>query len=632
MWNYSFVLPDFIILFLFVVYFFSQPRLSNKLNKSFFNILVVDFLVITIDVIASMSLENAERFSPFYLRCMNVLYFLFFNLRIFLFFLFTENCIGLRISRSKLHGIFRSLIFILAELLAFANLFTDVLFSISENGSYARGPCYNSIYICAAYYIAVSLIELFFYRKDLLYGSAINAFSYNLALIFGFIARFFFPQFLIMNLFTLAAITIIYLTYENPAVYLAGKTNAFNKKALTLLLDEFKNEKKPLLIGFVIHNYNELREIYSGIQMDKGIVLICQYLAKNYPRLNRFYLHDGRFILIGKDNSQTERICREIMERFNQAWQAGSDVDLYLEAGFVQLGAGMRIENSEQILNGLISAFKELSTLEKKEVVIDAETFNAINQNTLIKRAVEYAVEQNAVEMFLQPLTDAKTHKLIGAEALARIRDDKGELIPPVQFIPIAEKNGRINQLGEQMFEKACQFIHDNDMEKLGIQWINVNLSPIQFLRRDLNQRFSEILKKYQVNAELIHLEITEESMIDYTLLHKQIQTMKATGFQFVLDDYGSGYSNVSRLKRCPFINVKLDMELVWDYFKDQDKILPTLVQTFKQMNLTVTAEGVETLEMADSMRDMGCNYLQGYYFSKPLSVAEFLQKYDREN
>ena len=73
-------------------------------------------------------------------------------------------------------------------------------------------------------------------------------------------------------------------------------------------------------------------------------------------------------------------------------------------------------------------------------------------------------------------------------------------------------------------------------------------------------------------------------------------------------------------------------MELVWDYFEDQDKILPTLVQTFKQMNLTVTAEGVETLEMADSMRDMGCNYLQGYYFSKPLPVAEFLQKYGREN
>ena len=116
--------------------------------------------------------------------------------------------------------------------------------------------------------------------------------------------------------------------------------------------------------------------------------------------------------------------------------------------------------------------------------------------------------------------------------------------------------------------------------------------------------------------------------MIDYALLQKQIQSMRFSGFQFVLDDYGSGYSNVSRLKRCPFINVKLDMEIVRDYFNTPDKILPTMVQTFKQMNFTVTAEGVETLEMVESMKNIGCDFLQGYYFSKPLPAEEFAKKY----
>ncbi len=628
MWNYSFVLPDFIILSLFLVYFFLQPRLSTKLNKSFFSILVTDFLVILTDALASMSLENAQYFSPFALRSINVLYFMLFNFRTFCFFSFTENCIGRRNSSTKFQPLFRSLVFMLAEAIALANLFTDTLFSISPEGLYARGALYNSIYVCGLYYLAVSFIELFFYQKELRYGSMYAAVTYNLVLLVGYFVRNLFPHYLIMNLFSLAAIIIIYLSYENPAIYLAGKTNAFNKKALLLLLEELHDEKKPLVIGFVIHNYNELREIYSGLQMDKGITLIGQYLARHYPRLYRFYLHDGRFVLIGRDNSQTESICQKIRKRFTQGWKAGSDVDLYLEAGFVQLDREVRIENSEQILNGLLTAFKEVSTLEKAHVVIGSDTIKIIEQNTLVKRAVEHAVEQNAVEMFLQPLIDAKTHELVGAEALARIRNDNGELIPPVQFIPIAEKNGRINQLGEQMFEKACEFIHSHNIEKMGIQWINVNLSPVQFLRRDLNTRFEEILRKYQVEAEKIHLEITEESMIDYALLQKQIQTMKETGFQFVLDDYGSGYSNVSRLKRCPFINVKLDMEIVWDYFKEQDKILPTMVQTFKQMHFTVTAEGVETLEMADAMKEIGCDYLQGYYFSKPLPASEFVQKY----
>ena len=178
------------------------------------------------------------------------------------------------------------------------------------------------------------------------------------------------------------------------------------------------------------------------------------------------------------------------------------------------------------------------------------------------------------------------------------------------------------------MFEKTCQFIQQNDIKAMGLSWINVNLSPIQFLRRDLNKRFTTILNKYKIDPETIHLEITEESMIDFDLLQAQMQTMKESGFRFVLDDYCLGYSNVARMKKCPFINIKLDMEFVWDYFKEKDKILPTLVQTIKLMGFTITAEGIESLEMADAMRDIGCDYLQGFVFSKPLSVDEFSQKY----
>jgi len=285
----------------------------------------------------------------------------------------------------------------------------------------------------------------------------------------------------------------------------------------------------------------------------------------------------------------------------------------------------------DQIFKTLEISLKRAARLENSSILIDENQLLNSEKNSQIKRDVENAVENNTVELFLQPIINTKNGKLIGAEALARIRNEKGELIPPVDFIPIAEKNGRINQLGEQMFEKTCRFISENDIEAMGLSWINVNLSPIQFLRKDLSIRFNKIIEKYNLDAKNIHLEITEESMIDYQTLHKQINTMKDSGFQFVLDDYGKGYSNVSRLKRCPFINIKLDMELVWDYFNDQDQILPTLVNTFKLMNFTVTAEGIETEEMADAMKNIGCDFLQGYCFSKPLPVDEFILKYGKQ-
>ena len=230
--------------------------------------------------------------------------------------------------------------------------------------------------------------------------------------------------------------------------------------------------------------------------------------------------------------------------------------------------------------------------------------------------------------MFLQPLVDSRTRKVVSAEALARIRDEEGELLSPAVFIPIAEHNGQINRLGEQVLEKTCRFIQEEDMERLGLSWINVNLSPIQCMRRNLSQELAQILQRYQVEADRVHLEITEESMIDLSQLQRQIQALQEEGFQFALDDYGSGYSNLVNVKRVFFVNIKLDMELVRDYFAHRDALLPAVVQAFKAMDYSITAEGIESAEMADALTEIGCDYLQGYYFSRPLPMKEFVGKY----
>ena len=181
-------------------------------------------------------------------------------------------------------------------------------------------------------------------------------------------------------------------------------------------------------------------------------------------------------------------------------------------------------------------------------------------------------------------------------------------------------------RLGEQVLSKVCRFIRDHDMKALGIRWINVNLSPVQFMSRDVPERFSAILKEYGVNQEMIHLEITEQSMIDFSLLRDQITGLHDSGFEFALDDYGSGYSNLSRVRQYPFTNIKIDMEVVWNYCQEKDVLLPALIQGFKQMNLSITAEGIETEEMSEAMKEIGCDYLQGYYFSRPVPMDEFVR------
>jgi EAL domain-containing protein (putative c-di-GMP-specific phosphodiesterase class I) len=143
-------------------------------------------------------------------------------------------------------------------------------------------------------------------------------------------------------------------------------------------------------------------------------------------------------------------------------------------------------------------------------------------------------------------------------------------------------------------------------------------------MSRDIPDRFAAILREYSVSTDRIHLEITEQSMIDFSLMREQIMGLHDSGFEFALDDYGSGYSNLTRVRQYPFTNIKIDMEVVSNYYRDRDPLLPALIQAFKKMKFTVTAEGIETADTAEVMKEIGCDYLQGYHFSRPVPMSEF--------
>ena len=628
MWNYSLVLPDFVIICTFFVFYFMQPRLPIRVNKAFLIILFIDIITIISDVSSTICLEHASNFPPFILRLQNTIYFILFVQRIICFFMFTIAIVGKPPRKSFLSIALDLAPFFILNIIILLNLFINTIFCISKTGEYSQGPLHFLIYICAFYYVSLSILYTVVYRKQTTRTYAIGCLIFNSILFIGYVIRYLFPQYLIMNFFTLITIIVIYLVFQNPTLFLEEKSGLFNIKAFETLFKELRLNRSPFILGFTIHNYNDLREIYSNNQTDIGLSLIGIYLRQNFTYLKSFYLHDGRFVLLGRNSSEIDFVRSKIAQRFESSWDTGEDIDMYLDIYFTQIDPKVFSYAKDTVFTTFVSTLNEVGEQHKSRL-IDTECIQNMIINKKVKRAVEAAVELNTVELFLQPVMDSKTHKLIAAESLARLRDSHGNLIPPTLFIPIAEKNGRINALGEQMFIKTCKFIAENDLEAMGLEWINVNLSPLQFLRPDLAKRFADILNEYKVSADKIHLEITEESMIDFDLLQRQMSLMNEYGFQFVLDDYGRGYSNVARMKKCPFINIKLDMEFVWDYFKEKDKVLPMVVNTIKQMGFTVTAEGIENKEMAAAMNEIGCDYLQGYCFSRPLPAKDFVTKYN---
>ncbi len=627
MWNYNYILTSLLVLLVLLCHYLAMPRANIRINRTFIQLVNVQLGTLLFDLFSSRVDEDFAFIPAYWLYILNMAFFVFYLARAFWFYRITCDILHIRPEKEPRKGLLVASVFGVSELIALSSFFTGAVFRIGEMG-YERGPAYSVLYVCWYFYLALSFVLIFRYRSRLSGYELFSVLGYNLILVIGNIVRVLLPRYLIMDTFCTLSILVIYLAFENPDLYLANRRIAFNMVALREEVTDLFAKKRPFhILAFVVQDYVETRGIYGGTQMDRGVDMIAQYLTLEFPSCRIFYLRNGCFAMLGPQRMPWDLIHEKVNARFQEPWIAG-DAELYLSASYAQVGSDSGMESADKTINNLVRALNRAS--QSAGGMINLDTTRELDREAEIKRALEQALDQGKLEVFLQPLIDSRSRTLVGAEALSRIRGTDGRMIPPSLFVPVAEQSGKINSLGEQVFEQVCHFIRDNDLNALGLSWINVNLSPVQCMKKDLSDCFLSILTESGVSPDLIRLEITEQAVADIPLLETHIETLRQNGFRFSLDDYGSGYSNLSRVKHYPFINIKLDMEVVWDYFHDQDQLLPSIVQAFKQMGYSVTAEGIESEEMAESLSAIGCDYLQGFYFSKPLPLGEFVSKYSR--
>ena len=241
------------------------------------------------------------------------------------------------------------------------------------------------------------------------------------------------------------------------------------------------------------------------------------------------------------------------------------------------------------------------------------------------RRHVDRAIETNAVEIYFQPLYGTQQRRIIGAEVLARLHDEELGFIRPDIFITVAERSGSITQLGEQVFEKACLFLAEHPLRELGLERLNLNLSPIQCRDSHMAEHLCRIAQRHKVPIHSFRFEITESALSYEQRLQQNMDMLIAQGAVLSLDDFGTGYSNLMRVLKFPFEDVKLDMTFVRAYFDQTNKLLPAIIEGFQSFGVQITAEGIENKQMADTLTTFGCRILQGFYFAKPLPMDEFL-------
>lgn len=243
-----------------------------------------------------------------------------------------------------------------------------------------------------------------------------------------------------------------------------------------------------------------------------------------------------------------------------------------------------------------------------------------------LEKEMRLGLARDEFVIYLQPQVNSQG-QLVGAEALVRWLHPERGLIPPGNFIPAAEESGLILELGKVVLRQACRWLGKASSQASNLPIISVNLSPRQFFEQDFVESIQMVLEEEKVDPGLLELEITEGLLLKDvdTAIEKMCQ-LKELGLKFSLDDFGTGYSSLSYLRRLPVDQIKIDQSFVRGVHQDErnSAIVRSIISLANNLGMTTIAEGVEVLEELGFLQDAGCEQFQGYYFSKPIPIAEF--------
>ncbi len=404
----------------------------------------------------------------------------------------------------------------------------------------------------------------------------------------------------------------------------------FIKKGTSLLKKNRKGHRNYAMVHLEMRKY---RSFCTCFGVGKGQELIEKFylvLKKNIKR-NEVMAHQENaefgLLLAYTDKSQLEAHIREL-EGLLDAVLPG--MKLYFGVGVYLVQPGER--DVEQLYNNAMIACEMLGEeAENKVAFFDVEMNNQKLWERKVEDDMDRALENREFQVYLQPKISTTEEQLGGAEALVRWIHPTEGFIPPNKFIPIFEKNGFILQLDDYMLEEIARVQAQWITEGRRIVPISVNVSRAHFTREDLAEHICRIVDKYQVPHHVIELELTESAFFDdKKVLLNTVAKLREAGFPVSMDDFGAGYSSLNSLKELKIDVLKIDA----DFFRGADVeergllIVSEVIDLAKKLNMKIVAEGIESREQVEFLTEQECDLIQGYFYSKPMPIEEFVEKY----
>jgi len=615
---------------LFIMYYvIFKKGIRRHANRVFLGMIIFNFLAEISDICASLASNYPEYSSVYIQDFWNYIYLATHNILAYILIMYLFYLIGYE--KSKRRALLVSGIPMLVELLLiFTNPFHKLIFTHDENGRYMHSKLFFIVYVIAFAYMTFAIYLSLRHHRGITKART-KALMFFISISFlPIVIQMFFQQYLITLFFEAIGLMGLLFTIETKDDITNPTTGLLNRYSLQQALDRAMVNKENSLLLIKLPNLNYYNKMIGFENMNGILRRIAKWMDDTYNPNICYDCGRGHFVVVCE--GITEDVINDIrdktLKRFDEPWGRGEFSLIFpVQFGVIRLNDDVKtVENVFMLVDAPFDG-KTSTELDVKKAVYEYE------RRILVERLIDKALHNKSFKVYYQPIWSYHTCKVQSAEALCRLIDDEYGVISPDEFIPVAERNGSILEIGQFVFDAVCRFYQEGGLQALGIEYVEVNLSVVQCMSKNLKKTFDETLERYSLDAKHINLEITESATTEnHRILLDTIDILKESGFSFSLDDYGTGYSNITYMYDMPFSIIKIDKSILWKAMDPETGegqsnamiYLGNTIRMLKDMKYSVLIEGVETLEQKLLLEKLDCDYQQGFYFSKPVPQQAF--------
>ncbi|HCM92289.1 MAG TPA: hypothetical protein DIS78_06975 [Lachnospiraceae bacterium] len=485
---------------------------------------------------------------------------------------------------------------------------------------YTYGTSINMIYAFAAVNISIIWICSFAFEDRIKKRRVYSVRLWMLIWLVGMGVQAINHELLVVGFASSLGIMVVYFMIENPEGFIDKQFSCLNSLALDEYVEESICNSEKFHISEIV--LDDVEDLKADTEETRDRIANIIGFMQNYKEIDVFKGLDKNLILVSSSLSSINIAMESFVNIF------GKDSGGAGEAYIIFMENAHRYKSLQEIFN--IVAYLKACRQDGEDVILKVDDKMVLDyrRRDHIREEINNALKEDRVEVFLQPIYNTAKKMFTSAEALVRIRNTDGTLLPPGLFVSVAEETGQITELGKRVLEKTCGFLGTGEATALGIEYIEVNLSVVQAEKPNLFNEIIDTVGKYRIKPSQINLEITESALIrNKDVVINNMNQLKKVGFTFALDDFGKGESNLMYLVEMPFDILKLDMDMT-KAFHVNDKAksaVKTVRYMADDMKLKIVAEGIESIEEFNDIMVYNMDYIQGYYFSKALPMHEFI-------